>query len=205
VAVAGLLAFVAIVVVEHLLVPGLSPLDHEVSEYANTRYGALMTGGFAAWALSLAATSILALRAPAQCRTAIALSGLLAVASAGLVLTACFHTQTSAGRLPAGVARTVGGELHNLGSGAALLVLAVAAPASALALPHHRRYRIFTLGLILVTAVATIALLAVGPQVAGLRQRCLLAAACTWQLALLGALSQSWPRPRDWICCDQPC
>jgi hypothetical protein len=189
VAVVGLLAFVATVVVEHLLVPGLSPAEHEISEYANTRYGPLIVGGFAVWALSLAATAILALQASDSRRAAATLSTLLVVASVGLLLTACFHTQTSAGRLPAGVMPTVGGELHNLGSGAALLALFVAAPVSAWALVNHPRYRVFTIGLILIAVVVAVTLLAVGPQVAGLRQRALVAVGCTWQLALLRALS----------------
>jgi Protein of unknown function (DUF998) len=188
-AVAGVLAFAAVVLADHLLVPGLSPLEHEVSEYASSRYGALTVFGFAAWAVSLAASSVLALRALGARPAAVTLSALFALASIGLVVTACFHTQTSAGRLPAGIARTLGGELHNLGSGAALIALALAAPLSVLALPGHPRYRALTAGLMLAALASTVVLLAVGPQVAGLRQRCLLAVACVWQLALIRTLA----------------
>jgi Protein of unknown function (DUF998) len=191
VATLGLLVFVGAVVAEHALVPGLSPLTHEVSEYANTRYGAPMVAGFLAWALSLAATVPLTFHTPRRGRATAALTGLLAIASVGLLLTACFHTQTSAGHLPAGVSASTAGELHNLASGVATIAFWLAAPVSLLAIPG-RSYRTLTLALILLAAATTIVLLAVGPSVAGLRQRCLLAVACTWQLVLLRSL----PEPR---------
>jgi hypothetical protein len=198
-AVGGVLALIAVVVAEHILAPGLSPLYREVSEYANARYGALMVAGFAAWAASLAATGALASRARGAHRYAtVALSALFALASAGLVLTACFHTQTSAGHLPPGVARALGGELHNLGSGVALLALTLAVPVSACALDRPR-YRAFALYLLVIVVAIAIALLIVGPQVAGLRERCLLAAACIWQLALIRALTEtSIPAASAW-------
>jgi hypothetical protein len=188
-AIVGLLMFVLAVIVEHALVPGLSPLTHEISEYSNTRYGGLMVAGFVAWAISLAATAMLATRGAELNSIRLMLSALFAVASLGLLITACFHTQTSAGRLPPGAKGDLGGELHNLGSGAAMVALWVAAPLSLFTL-SDRRYRTQTVTLVLLAAVITIILLAIGPQVAGLRQRCLLAVACTWQLALVAALSQ---------------
>jgi hypothetical protein len=184
----GVLAFAAVVVVEHALVPDLSPLTHEVSEYANSRYGALMVAGFVAWALSLAATAATvdpSHRGPARTT----LAGLLLVASVGLLLTACFHTQTSAGHLPPGVRASTTGELHNLASGVAMIALWLAAPVSFLVI-SDRSYRRVTIALIVLAVAGTIVLVAIGPSVAGLRQRCLLAVACTWQLALLRSLSE---------------
>jgi hypothetical protein len=180
VAFCGVLAFVTVVLVEHAIDRSFDPTTHEISEYAHGRTGALMTAGFTAWAVSLAATAgvvVLALRSPL-------LAVALAVASAGMLLTAGFATQTSAGRLPAGRHLSSAGRLHDIGSGASTVALLVAAVASvgAVADPVFRRRVVALIG---VAVCASVVLLAVGPEVAGVRQRVLVAVACVWQVLLL--------------------
>jgi hypothetical protein len=183
----GTLAFAAIVVIEHFLKSNLSPASHEISEYANGRYGGLMAAGFAAWSLSLAASALASLATHRL--AASALSGLLLLAATGIATTAIFHTRTSAGMLPPGVAHTTGGELHNLGSELALLSIA-AAVVVAMPVVGGLRWQILSGGLILLAVTSSVILLAIGPQVAGIRQRLLVAIACTWQLMLLRCLSR---------------
>ena len=110
----ALATFVAALAAEHLLQPGLSPLTHQMSEYATGPDGALATAAFVAWSLSLAATGRIALRAKSSRVLAI----LLALAAIGMATVACFETQTVAGVVPAGGAVTVTGRLHDLGLGA---------------------------------------------------------------------------------------
>jgi hypothetical protein len=127
------LAFVAIVLLEHLLVPELAPARHTISEYANARPGGLMVCAFLAWAASLAVTALLVWRDRRKRPRSVAravLIALLVIATLGLLVTACFRTQTSAGLLPPGTQRSVGGRLHDLGSGIAMLALFGAVVAS---------------------------------------------------------------------------
>ncbi len=138
---AGLAVLVVVVLAEHLISPGLDPSQHTISEYVNARSGWLMKIGFAAWSLSLGALAVLVVSDAQGVERRWAwgvLAGLLALACAGLVVTAIFPTQTSAGVLPSGVARSTEGRLHDLGSGAALLALfgAVIASTAAVELAH---------------------------------------------------------------------
>ena len=103
----ALATFAAALAAEHLLQPGLSPLTHQMSEYATGPDGALATAAFVAWSLSLAATGRIALRAKSSRVLAI----LLALAAIGMATVACFETQTVAGVVPAGGAVTVTGRL----------------------------------------------------------------------------------------------
>jgi hypothetical protein len=183
----GLALFVLIVVLEHVLAPELSPANHTISEYANAGTSALALVAFVLWSASLAATAAVihheAHEGPG--RTArLALEVLLLAACAGLLLTAAFRTQAIAGQVPPDVARTTAGRFHDVGSGITTLALvgAVAASIEARASDGFRRGAM----LAIVTAVATHGiLLAVGPEVGGLRQRLLVAIACVWQAALL--------------------
>jgi hypothetical protein len=178
----GMLGFFAVVLAEHLLRQGLSPASHEISEYANGPHSELMEIGFAAWALSLAAEALLVLWTRRGRALATRLvSGLLLCAAAGIAVTAIFNTQTSAGHLPAGVMYTKAGELHNLGSGLALVALLLATIASIVAFEVHS-YRRFTVLLLVGGLGMAGVLLLVGPEVAGVRQRVLLLAALLWQL-----------------------
>jgi hypothetical protein len=188
--------FGGIVAVEHAFQPNLSPRTHEVSEYVNGDPGWLMVLGFLAWSASLAASAALAAgdRHPGQhailARSRVALSGL---AAAGILITACFATQTSAGKLPPGARLGLGGRLHDLGSGVATLALVAAAVASIANRDGSDAYRRRTAVILLVAVASDVGLLVVGPSVGGIRQRILLACAALWQLLALRA----WERDAD--------
>lgn len=192
----GLVTFVGIVLLEHALQPNLNPRTHEVSEYANGDPGWLMVVGFLSWSASLAATAALAATARRSQRSAI-LAGdrvvLLGVAAAGMLVTACFATQTSAGKLPVGVRLGTGGRLHDLGSGVATLALVGAAVVSIANRDGSAVYRRRTAAILVVAFVSDAVLLVAGPSVGGIRQRILLACAALWQLLAL----REWEREGD--------
>lgn len=180
--------FVGIVLLEHVLVPRLSPATHEISEYANSADGWLMVLGFLAWAVALGLTARVARLEVASSPNPVArrlLVWLLGVAAAGILITACFKTQTTAGALPPGIRLATSGRFHDLGSGVATLALFGAAVASVRVIDRpaiFRRAVVLALGL----AVASdLLLLLIGPAVAGVRQRVLLAIGCAWQAFLL--------------------
>lgn len=183
-AVGGVVVFLACVALEHALTPSLNPASHEISEYVHTSTGAVMTAGFLAWAASLAATALY-LGWQRQTRP---LTVLFALASLGMVLTACFATQTSAGVLPAGATLTTTGRLHDLGSGLASLALLAGAIVSMIQIRVPRAFRRWSTGLILVAVLGSAVLLAIGPGVGGARQRLVIVAGCLWQLLLLETL-----------------
>jgi hypothetical protein len=180
-------AFLAILVIEHLANPSLDPARHEISEYVHSTIGWLMTIGFLIWSLSLAASACLAgsLRAGGPIRVA------LLAASLGMLLTACFATQTSAGRLPPDVVLSTTGHLHDLGSGIATvaLLLAVLAALRVEGRTSHRLRRV-TISLLIFVLPADGLLLALGSEVGGVRQRLLVLAGCVWQLTLISATRQ---------------
>ena len=198
----GVLLFVIFVAVEHLTDASLNPATHEISEYVHGRGGWLMTIGFIVWAVSLAATGLVVSSASRARLMGIA----LLVASVGMAVTACFATQTSAGRLPPGVSLTAAGRLHDLGSGLATIALLSAALLS-LQTRTPRGFRRAT-GVTLVLALtADSLLLALGSDVAGIRQRLLVAVACAWQLALLSATRTQHeppPQPEELTLPDHP-
>jgi hypothetical protein len=145
-----------------------------------------MVAGFVAWACSLAALAEL-VRRDGEAGSRRAIVALLTLAAAGVVVTAAFPTQTSAGVLPSGVERSLAGRLHDLASGVVTLALAAAGVVSAVA--YRRRPREFgrlAISLLLLTVVLAGTLAAAGAP--GLRQRSLILAACGWQLLLLWAL-----------------
>ncbi len=180
----GVIVFVAIVVSEHALDPSLAPATHEISEYVHSPAGAVMVVGFGVWMVSLAATSVVARAA----RFGPLLWGSLAVAAAGMLLTATFATETSAGRLPPGAVLTLSGRLHDLGSGATTAALVVAALASSAQRALGRPFRRRAAALLATALVGDLALLAVGPAVGGIRQRLLVGAGCAWQILFLRAV-----------------
>lgn len=196
----GLLAlFVLVVVVEDLVVTRLSPLSHQVSEYANDpKLGWLMTIGFAAWALSLfisAAVGWEGSRRSASPGSSAVVSGLLVVAGVAMILTTLFHTQTVAGVIPHGRRLTISGRLHDVGSG--VTTLAIFAAAVAVVWDRGRgwgRFRWVTASAVAAGVMVDIGLLVVGGGVGGLRERLLLAIGCGWQLALLRRLPDSCRR-----------
>jgi Protein of unknown function (DUF998) len=175
---AALALFVACLVAAHLLNAGLDPAQHMVSEYANHRAGWVIEAGFGAWAAALL----------------LGAAGASTRAVLGVIVLAIFPTQTSAGELPPGVARSTGGRLHDLGADLATVALVAAAVTSAAA--ARRRHDPQSTAIIIVlgtVAVATIAGLAIGPSVAGLRQRAMLGGAAAW----LWLLSRPAATPRD--------
>lgn len=185
-AIAGVAVLLACLACEHLLAPSLDPARHEISEYVHASTGGIMTAGFIAWAISLAATAGCAWRR--QC--AWMLAPLFALASLGMLLTACFPTQTSAGALPPGTSLTMTGRLHDIGSGATSLALLAGAIVSASDSGLPQAFRRQTAILILIALLSSVALLIVGPAVGGIRQRLLVFVGCLWQLLLLNALGR---------------
>lgn len=197
---AGTLAFLAVVALQHALAPELTPTRHMVSEYANARAGGLMVGGFLAWAVALAATAALArveLRRSSHPRAAAALVASLALAAGACLVTACFRTQAVAGALPPGVAYSLRGRLHDLGSGILALALFAAVASSAFAMRRPRWFRRLALAAFGFAVACEAVLLPLGREVGGLRQRLLLLAACGWQLGLVAALARRRTRACD--------
>lgn len=181
--------FVGAVGFEHLVERGLAPEQHMISEYATTGTGGVMEVGFGAWCGSWA---LLALVFWLQHhRLAATASGTVA---AGIALLAAFHTQAVAGELPAGVARTLAGRLHDLGGELVLggVLVAAVTTMSAKRTRDGRwpRAGIALLGLALTTAGL---LLAFGDPAPGLRQRVLLAAAVCYQVSVLHDLRRADP------------
>jgi hypothetical protein len=180
IATGGVCLFLAIAVAEHLINTSLDPTRHEISEYVHAKAGWLMTVGFVSWGISLAATSRLVSTRYADRPASICLT----LASLGLVVAACFATQTSAGRLPPGVSLNATGQLHDIGSGIATLSILASALLS-LRGRYPQSVRIGGAALAVMAISADIALLAVG-EVGGIRQRLLVIAGCLWQLLVLG-------------------
>src|SRR4051794_23483746 len=178
----GLAGFAGIVALEHLLRRDLPPADHFVSEYAGGWTHPLQAAAFVSWGVATAACAVLAARVnERRIARAIVVVALVA-ATAGLALTAVFSTQTVAGVLPAGVRRTTGGRLHDLGTLFILAGLLVAALAS-LRLIARTRYRlvVLVLGVVLVAIVP--ALVAAGIDAPGIGQRGFIAVGLAWQWA----------------------
>lgn len=166
----GLVAFVGLVALEHLLRPGLPPADHFISEYGRGATQPVHVAAFGAWALAGAGCAVLAARRRGRPVARALTTGGFAVAAAGAVLTAAFVTQTVAGELPAGVARTLGGRLHDIGTLLILAGLLVAALASLRLVPSRRfRLEVALLGVLLLCIVP--ALVALGLDAPGLGQR----------------------------------
>jgi MFS family permease len=187
---ASLFVFATTVVLEHLLQPSLSPSTHQISEYANDpSVGWVMTVGFVAWALSLG-VSALCVQAVGRSVALIATTCLLLVASAGMVLTAAFHTETVAGAIPFGHHLTTSGRLHDLGSGVTTLAILAAAIVSAWALVHRLWFVRFVWACVLLAVTSDVGLLLVGPSVGGVRERVLVAVGCLWQAVFLGVIAE---------------
>ncbi len=191
---ASLSSFVLTVVLEHVLVPQLSPARHTISEYANARgaAGPLMVVGFLMWAGSLAATAALVLRDRREARAGViavvrnVIFALLLISAIGAIVTAVFPTRPSAGLLPPGELESTTERLHGFGSDLIQLCLYPAAVLS-LILPCPRSFRIVTAALLVLAVTVAPALAALDVDAAGARQRVQLAAGCGWQFALLAA------------------
>lgn len=166
----GLLAFVLLVALLHAVSP-LDPTEQFVSEYATSEGGWLMRVAFLAWAASLAALSVLV--DGRVTRAALVLAAL------GTVVAAVFATQTVGGELPAGVARTTPGRLHDLGTLAILAGLVVASLAQA------RHAKLATAALAFAFFAVPGVLVAVGWDAPGVGQRGIVLVGCAAQALLL--------------------
>ena len=185
---AGLAAFVLLVIAQHLTrADDLPPADHLVSEYAVGAGGWVQVIAFLAWAVSLAATVAL-LRHAGRRRIARALVLLGVTAGAvGAVAAALFATETVGGQLPPGEIKSLGGRLHDLGSGGLFFGLALAAAASA-RLIEQRAYRLTLLGLLVLLFLILAALIVAEYDAPGWGQRGFIAVGCLWQWRLLAAV-----------------
>lgn len=186
--------FAATIVAMHALDPGLSSARHTISEYVLADVGPIMTVGFASWAVSLAAAATLVTlaRVPtgASRPLSIALAALLAMAAVAVVVLDVFPTQTVAGALPAGAEWTTAGRLHDAGSGVATLALLGASLVSLWLLRAHRVYRRAVVVLLATGVVGSLACLAIGASVDGVRQRILVVVAIGWQVLFV----ETWRR-----------
>ncbi len=189
---AGLAGFLAIVAIEHLLRPGLSPAERFVSEYARGSTAPLQVAAFLCWATATAACGALAARVrPPGRRVARALTvAALAAGAAGLALAAAFTTQTVGGELPEGVRRTTGGRLHDTGT---LLILGglIVAGLGSLRLVRSWRYRLAALGLGVALVAVVPVLVALRWDAPGIGQRGFICIGCAWQLAFARAAGGS--------------
>jgi hypothetical protein len=181
--------FLAALGLEHVLAPDLGVEHDRISEYAVRGVGWLMVGGFVAWAVALAASALLAGVAVHGPR-GIALSGLLAIAAGGILITAGFTTQAVHGEVPAGVPRTTEGHLHDLGSSAVFMALLLAV---ILSLNGVAGARVAAAIAIAVACVASFGLPLAGLDVPALAQRMMVVATCFWHWTLAGAPAR-YPR-----------
>lgn len=188
---AGIAGFVVVLVFEHLLAPELDVLRDRISEYAVRGVGWLMVLGFLAWAVALAASALLA-RLAVDGPRGLALAGLLAIAAGGMLVTALFATQAVHSEVPAGVARTTAGRLHDAGSGAVFVALLLAALLSLVTVPRVRAVAVIAIA---VAFLAPLALPLVGLEAPALAQRLAVLAACLWHWRLAGELGRERRSP----------
>jgi hypothetical protein len=191
---AGVGAFAGLVAVEHVLRPDLAPGRHFISEYAIGATRPLQLVAFAAWAASYAGCAALAVQTPSGGRPvaqALTAGGLVA-ASAGAAGALAFTTQTVGGELPAGVARTPAGRLHDAGT---LLVLAgaVTVGVASTRLVRSARYRTAVAALAAALLAVVPVMRAAGLDLPGVGQRAFIAIACAWQCAFAVSVAR---RPR---------
>lgn len=186
--VCGIVTFIAALALLHVAEADLKPGTNTISEYANAGMGAraILAIALLAWAASAVAAAVLARRMPdAVLQTA--LPALLFIAAVGLAVAAAFQTQAVAGAVPASVARTSEGRLHDLGAGGAQLSFMCGAVLSLIALRRIAWFR-WTTTFLLLVAVGFGPLEAfVDWSTRGTPQRVLVAAACWWLLALISA------------------
>jgi hypothetical protein len=173
---AGVLAFVALVALEHPLRPDLPATRHFVSEYASGSTDPIARIAFLAWGVGIAALALGLWRARARV-TAL----LLGVAAAGTPLAAAFATVTVGGELPVGDAYTTAGRLHDLGASMLFFGLLLAAAASLRRLSRPR-YRWGVAGLAACLLLAPAVLVALGRDWPGIGQRAFILVGCGWLL-----------------------
>jgi Protein of unknown function (DUF998) len=186
----GLALFLVVVAVQPLLEQSYDPLRQGISEFVHTDARAVVLIGFVAWAVSLAllAAVLSGDRAGDGRRRAIRLEvDSLLAAVAGLGLVALFATDRGAEAAGTITETTISGRLHDIGS--ALITVAILAAVVADAL-HERDPRLAAT-VIAAALGSSLVLFAFGDPLPGLRQRCLIASACLWQVAVL---HRAWSR-----------
>lgn len=182
----SLVFFLVLVAVQPLLEPSYDSLRQGISEFMHTDAGPVVLGGFGAWAVSLALLGGLlgGEQGSGRSRQARLEAGSLYAAAAGLGLVAVFATDRGA-EAPGIVAQTTtAGRLHDVGSGLITVAFLAAVAADA-----FREREIRLAGTVIGAAVlSSVFLFALGDPLPGLRQRCLVACACIWQIAVLRRL-----------------
>jgi len=190
------LAFVAIVAIEHVAQPGLTPGYFMVSEYARAggAAGAAAIAAFLCWSASLLLLAAALLQGGARGRPIMrGALALVVLAALGLAAAAVFRTQAVRGVVPRDVARTAVGELHDLGTGLAEIALFGAAFATAIIARPRRPLRAVSIAAILLAIAVGPLLSLMGADMRGLRQRLLIGVACTWQVSLLRTIRRGGP------------
>lgn len=161
-------AAIVALLVAHLVESGLSPKDHQLSEYANGPHGWVFTAAMVLWAIALVAGAPAVGGAVRWC---------FVVAGAAAVVVATFPTQAVRGKVPLGVERSAGGWLHDR----AVLVLSIALVVACLLVIRDRSrpmmVRVPTAALLGTGVASSVVLLAIGDPAPGIRQRLLVAAA----------------------------
>lgn len=190
-AASGLALFLVIVAAQPLLEPSYDPLRQGISEFVHTDSRAVVLIGFVAWAVSLAAlASVLSGDEAGDGRgasTRLEVASLLAAAM-GVGLVTLFATDRGAEVAGAVTETTTSGRLHDVGSALITIAILTATLANAL----RERDPCLAAAVIAAALCSSAVLFALGDPLPGLRQRCLIACACTWQVAVLWRLQ---PRP----------
>lgn len=194
IATGAVLAFLAIVALEHAVVPEFAPAHYMISEYANAG-GLAGVGG--TLALALWGGSFFALAGLVATRGNVRPTGAqrfltasLIVAGLGLLIAAACPTQAVRSVVPPDDELTLTGRLHDLGGGIGQLAIFVGAVTSLRLALVTRSFRTATAGVMLVAAILGPVMVVLDFGARGLRQRALVVAACTWELALITQLSR---------------
>ena len=172
-----------IVAAMHIIQPGLSPVDHLISEYAYGRLGWLLTSGYV---LAGSGTLLLASQLPARSgtgRRSLASGGCLALVGVGLIATGL--TRIDVARVDGAVISTVSGQIHELAGYVAVLGLIAAAFVLSATIRRERQrssgrwsaFRLYRWALPASVAALVIARPLGG---SGLGQRAFLALALSW-------------------------
>jgi hypothetical protein len=179
--------FLLLVLVQKPLEAEYDPLRQGISEFVHTDAERLAQLAFLAWASSLAILSALLVTAsaPPNQKRALVLEVIgVGVAVAGLLLVTCFATDRGAEVAGEVTRTTTGGGTHDIGSALVALGISLAVLASG------ARWQDFRLAGAVFSAafISSLILFVLGDPLPGLRQRCLVAAACLWQAVSLWQL-----------------
>jgi len=184
-------AFAACLVVLHLIQPETDPIAQVTSQYANGRFGWLMTLAFLS--ISAATAALLAALAGHRPRGRAALAGMafLAVWAVTPVIAAVFAID------PPGAAPSRAGAIHEAAGGIGFLCLSLGGILLSLALAaapgwEGRRRVLRTLAALFAFGwVAGALTIPNGSAVAGLVQRAVLALAVVWYVVVAAGLRQN--------------